>query len=113
MDNQKSLADMANDVDEPAYLLIGNGFVGVNDDLMEIAQFLAEHMKTGETIQVRKGYKRECLGMEQRILMIDEALKDPKSDSIVIPKRQPDYNIVRRRASLICPIQFVNRSEND
>lgn len=112
MDNKKSLANMANDVDDPAYLLIGNGFVGVNDDLMEIAKFVDEHVKSGETVQIRKGYKKELLGMQQRVLLLDESLKDVKSDTILIPQRQEDYNIVRREGSLLFPIQLVSRSHN-
>lgn len=112
MDNDiKVLNNVNGDVDEPAYLLVANDFVGVTDDLAEMVLFIEENAKQGSTYQSTKGYKNELLGMQQRIFLIDESLRDMQSDVILVPEKQPDYNIVPRKPSpnLIYPVMIVKK----
>ncbi len=100
-------------VEEMAYLLSDDKNIGVTNDPADIVAYLKDK-ETDSNIVIYKGYKEDLLGLQQRMLLCDEAFSNINNDNIVIPHKQCDYNIVERRGSkckLLEVIKFVDKDK--
>jgi len=106
----ENLAELdLNMIDEEAFLLVSQKDTGVTDNPDDIAQYLLKCLKNGEGVTVLKGYKSELLSVQQRILLMDNAMQDIQSREIEMPEIQTEYNLTRRKIEKKSVIKILDK----
>lgn len=101
-----------NTISSPAWLLIGENHIGVTDKIEDIIAYNEEYLQPGQTIIIRKGYADELFKKEQKILTIDN-LRNSDGDSLIVPHRPTDFNLIERKSSPKQLVQVVEILKNE
>ena len=95
------------EVDTTAFLVLTDNHIGVTNALEDIATYLKDDLKEGESMVITKGYKQEMLDLEQKILTFDN-LKNATDNTFLVPHKQSDFNLIERNLSSKTPLFVVD-----
>lgn len=92
------MTNLNSNVEEMAYLLVSDDTLGVSNDLNDITTFIKAAPEK-EVIRIVKGSKDELLTLQQKILIVDCLDNDTFGNTLTVPERLNDYNLVSRNKS--------------
>lgn len=101
-----------NTISSPAWLLISENHIGVTDKIEDIIAYNEKYLQPGETIILKKDYADELFKEEQKILTIDN-LCNSDGDSLIVPHRPTDFNLIERKSSPKQLVQVVEIFKNE